>query len=187
MNKLVLSIAIATVVLAGNVTAGSARADSTPSVEHASFSGNDLEGWMEYSPVYIRVAGGADSHELTRPNQSFQIYLKVKNPAPLFCMDYRDFRFELRDSSGLLVAQPTSDSLKGSVIPEVSYGLMAVPNHCPYEDVRRHDAQIYFRLDKLYPHLELGTYNLAISVVPRPGFALQSVKLPVMAFRIVDK
>jgi hypothetical protein len=99
---------------------GLAQADSaTRSVEHVSFTASDLEGRIEYPLTYPRTASIVHAHGVTQHNQTFQIYLKVRKASPLFFVDYRDFRFVLRDSTGQRVAQSPSMNLAGSVTPEI--------------------------------------------------------------------
>jgi hypothetical protein len=151
--------------------------------DRLAFSTSSAEGWIEYARSYTR-ASQEDIENAPRPGRGFAVYLKVQKPAPLWCVDYRDFKFDLRDHLGRSIPVAAPDHLSGAVAPGILNGLMGAVNTCAYSDVLRRDSGYAIRLDVLYPYLPVGEYTLKISLAPRDK-SIPSIQLPDMVFRVV--
>jgi hypothetical protein len=185
MRGVVFGIALVT-VLAMAAPAGSNTQMITeqPAVEHVAFTFPDVEGWIEYPKSYGRpLSADVADWNGHHPYQSFRVYLKVRHRAPLYCLDYRDFRFDLRNDRGLAIAAANPKALSRAVEPEMFYGMVGAVNTCPYIGVLRADALIDVYCDDLYPNLDPGAYTLNVTLAPKT-IPIPETDFPTLSFRV---
>jgi hypothetical protein len=109
----------------------------------------------------------------------------VPKGARLQCMDYDDFTFALHRQSGDIVPHVALVALSGAAAPPV-YNIIppravGTPAPCPYGS--RTNGLFVFDLEQLYPKLDTGLYQLAITFRPRDKSVVET-PFPVVSFTI---
>lgn len=182
MTKLLLPLFICAILAA---ELGSSRAQTLDSISrlmqdksasHVPFSLHAMVGDIIYRASYER----------SRP-QPLLVSVSLKSPAPLECMNYKDFQFDLRNQAGVLIPNsPQTMDAGGQPLPPIVRVMpRAVPGMerppCVYGT--QLDARFNFRLDELYPNLVPGAYTLAITFRSRDG-SVPVTTLPAVKFQI---
>lgn len=177
-NSILAIVAIALLPLAAGAEQTSEAAQDallrSKSAPSEAFSGPTTFGYVKHNASY----------SASEP-QPLLVYIAVKSAARLYCMNYADFQFDLRDQSGHRVPY-VRRSVYRSGRPYV--GAVQLSGGSAYAGVRcayglRRDALFPFWLDELYPSLKSGTYVLQITFRPRDG-SLPETPLPSVSFSI---
>lgn len=177
------TVCVTLAILGISPLAAAARQSSDPddalyraeSAARQAFSFPSVSGYVKYQSSY--------SYDAAQP---FLVYIALKSPARLYCMNYADFQFSLRDQAGRYIRNFAQTHHFGGTphqgYVQISGGSDYAGERCAYP--ARLDAIFPFRLDEMYPHLTRGRYTLQVTFKPRDG-SVPATPLPGIAFNIV--